>query len=280
MRKLVAWRGGDPLLVDDEGAGSSLICLHGLGGGSYFFSGLTKALRGSRRVISFDMPGTGFNEGCVDEFSIEASVKATVEMIDQCAPEPVSLLGHSMGTIVALKAYAERMDVVESLIFLGGLPQPISMICEKLIARIEKIKTAGMTGIGEEVMPGIFSETTLSERGQLVGTYQRLLELNSEKSYVEAIKELVSASATDIIDSIKVPCLAITGEVDLYAAPFDVESFLNRIPSQTTLEVFEDCGHMIFYEAPNRLCDQVSTFLHSLDSDWDYTFYGDEGHVP
>ncbi len=276
MRKLVAWRGGDPLIVDDDGAGSSLICLHGLGGGSYFFSGLTKALRGSRRVISFDMPGTGFNEECVEGFSIEASVQATVEMIDQCAPESVSLLGHSMGTIVALKAYAERMDAVESLIFLGGLPQPIPVICEKLMARVEKIKTVGMTGIGEEIMSGIFSEKTMSERGQLVGAYQRLLELNSEKSYVESIQGLVNASATEIIDSVNIPCLGITGEMDLYATPYDVESFLNLIPSETTLEVFKDCGHMIFYEAPDRLYDQVSTFLHWLNSDWDYTSYADE----
>jgi 3-oxoadipate enol-lactonase len=276
MRKLVAWQGGDPLLVDDDGTGNGLICLHGLGGGSYFFSGLTKALRNSRRILSFDMPGTGFNEECVAAFSIEACVEATVEMIDQCKPERVSLLGHSMGTIVALKAYAERPDAIESLIFLGGLPQPVPAICQKLIARIEKIGKVGMSGIGEEVMPGIFAERTLRERGQLVGTYQRLLELNSEKSYIESIQCLVATSATDVVETVRVPCLGITGEMDLYAAPYDVEAFLALISAETTFEVFEDCAHMIFYEAPNRLYNKVSTFLHSLSGDWDYTYGGEE----
>ena len=39
MRKLVDWQGGGPLLVEDDGTGNGMICLHGLGGGSYFFSG-------------------------------------------------------------------------------------------------------------------------------------------------------------------------------------------------------------------------------------------------
>jgi 3-oxoadipate enol-lactonase len=272
MRKLIDWQGGEPLLVEDDGAGNGMICLHGLGGGSYFFTGLSKAISSSRRVMSFDMPGTGFNEACVETFSIDSCVNATVELIDHMSPNAVTLLGHSMGTIVALKAYAKRPDTVKALIFLGGLPEPIPAIREKLIERIKKIATVGMSGIGEETMPGIFAVKTLSDKGQLVGTYQRLLELNSETSYIQSIRELVGASATDVTGTVAVSCLAITGEEDRYASPYDVESFLESIPSETTLEVFEDCGHMIFYEAPDRLCERVSNFLQALDSDWDYTY--------
>ncbi|MCZ6672223.1 MAG: alpha/beta hydrolase [Verrucomicrobia bacterium] len=275
MRKLVAWQGGSPLVVDDVGTGVGLVCLHGLGGGSYFFAGLARALGVSRRVISFDMPGTGFNVDVVESFSIDASVNATIELIDQVSPEPVSLLGHSMGAIAVLKSYALRPDKVNSLIFLGGLPQPIEAIKKKLTDRIEKIARVGMTGIGEEVMPGIFAEKTMSERGQFVCTYQRLLEMNSEESYVQSIQELVEASAEEIVSTVQVPCLAITGEEDLYASPFDMAAFIEKIPSESNLEIVEDCGHMIFYEAPNRFHESVDNFLHSLDSDWEYT-YGDD----
>lgn len=272
MRKLVDWQGGGPLLVEDDGTGNGMICLHGLGGGSYFFSGLSKAIRSSRRVVSFDMPGTGFNEGCVDTFSIDACVNATVELIDQMSPDSVTLLGHSMGTIVALKAYAMRPVKVHALIFLGGLPEPVRAIREKLNGRIDKISKLGMQGIGEEAMSRIFAEKTLSEKGQLVGAYQRLLELNTEAIYIESIRELVNASASELVGTVEVPCLAITGEEDRYASPFDVEGFLKSIPHETNMEVFENCGHMIFYEAPNRLYDRVINFLQALDSDWDYTY--------
>jgi pimeloyl-ACP methyl ester carboxylesterase len=187
MRKLVAWHGGSPLLVDDFGSGSGVICLHGLGGGSYFFAGLSRSLHGSRRILSFDMPGTGFNIDSVKEFSIEACVDATVELIDQVSPEPAVLLGHSMGTIVALKAYAKRRDKVNGLIFLGGLPEPVPLVKDKLIQRLERLKEVGMTGIGEEVMPGIFAEETFASSGQLVAMYQRLLEMNTEESYTQSV---------------------------------------------------------------------------------------------
>ena len=275
MRKLVAWKGGTPLLVDDSGSGSGLICLHGIGGGSYFFTGLSQSLIESRRIVSFDMPDTGFNVNTVDRFSIEAAVEATVELIDLVSPEPSVLLGHSMGTIVALKAYAERPDAVAGLVFLGGLPEPVSSIKEKLTTRISRIEQVGMNGIGEEAMPGIFAEGTLRERRQLVGMFQRLLELNAEDSYVQSIEALISASAVENAQNVQVPCLAITGTEDLYAAPPDVQSFADSIPGEVDVQFFENCGHMVFYEDPGRFNESVNTFLQSLDSDWAFT-YGDD----
>lgn len=272
MRKLVVWSGGKPLLVDDFGSGKGLICLHGLGGGGYFFSGLSQSLQGSNRVLSFDMPGAGFNVHVVEHFSIEACVQATVEIIDQVSPEPAVLLGHSMGVIVALKAYAKRKDAVSGLIFLGGLPEPVSAIKDKLGQRVEKLKKVGMSGIGEEVMPGIFAEETFSRRRHLVGMYQRLLEMNSKDSYVESIQALIQADANEEVENISVPCLAITGMEDLYASPLDFKKFVSSITSEVTLEVFENCGHMIFYEDPDRLHESVYTFLQSLDSDWAFTY--------
>lgn len=262
-------------MVDDFGVGKGLICLHGLGGGSYFFSGLSQSLRNSHRVLSFDMPGTGFNVGAVDHFSLDSCVEAAIELIDQVAPESSVLLGHSMGAIVALKAYAERKEVVEGLVFLGGLPEPVPAIKEKLSKRVEKLKSVGMNGIGEEVMPGIFAEESFSRRSHLVGMYQRLLEMNSKKSYVESMTALVEGDANKAVEEVSVPCLAITGMEDLYASPFDVKDFVSSIPSETTFEVFENCGHMIFFEEPERLHESVSTFLQLIDSDWAFT-YGDD----
>lgn len=275
MRKLVAWNGGDPLLVDDLGRGSGLICLHGIGGGSYFFTGLSRSLINSRRVISFDMPGTGFNLNAVDRFSIEAAVEATIELIDLVSPEPSVLLGHSMGTIVALKAYEQRPDSVAGLIFLGGLPAPVQAIKNKLTARVSRIAEVGMNGVGEEAMPGIFAEGTLRVRRQLVGMFQRLLELNPEESYVQSIEALVAASAEDVVAKVNVPCLAITGTEDLYASPTDVQSFADAIPAEVDVQFFKNCGHMVFYEDPARFNESVNTFLQSLDSDWAFT-YGDD----
>lgn len=272
MRELVAWQGGEPLLVDDVGAGNGLICLHGLGGGSYFFDGLARSLENSRRVLSFDMPGTGFNLETVEQVSMDACVQATVELIDMASPLPVTLLGHSMGAMVALKAYAERPDCVDGLIILGGLPEAIPKIKEKLSNRIDKVDKLGMTSIGEEAMAGIFSEFSLTNRRQLVGMYQRLLEVNPAESYIQTIRALISSSAADVVSTIQVPCLLMTGMEDLYAAPFDLEAFAKLIASEVTLEIFEDCGHMVFYEDPVRLNECVDNFLHSLASDWDYTY--------
>jgi pimeloyl-ACP methyl ester carboxylesterase len=75
-----------------------------------------------------------------------------------------------------------------------------------------------------------------------------------------------------VVKTISVPCLAITGVADLYAAPSDVKTFTESIPSKVTTEIFEGCGHMIFYENPTRFIESVDTFLQSLDNDWAFTY--------
>ena len=132
-----------------------------------------------------------------------------------------------------------------------------------------------MNGIGEEVMPGIFAEGTLRIKRQLVGMYQRLLEMNPEESYVQSIEALVGASATDVVSKVQVPCLAISGTEDLYAAPHDVNAFAESIPAEVDVQLFQNCGHMVFYEDPARFNESVNRYLQSLDSDWAFTYADD-----
>ena len=112
---LVNWN-NSKVVINEVGKGPTIICLHGLGGGGYFFSDLAESLKDSFRVIAFDMPGLGTNRSAVEEFSIEQCVTFLLELLDSEFDEPVSLLGHSMGTIVALKAYEQRAQKIASKI--------------------------------------------------------------------------------------------------------------------------------------------------------------------
>ncbi len=247
--------------IEDSGSGRAIICLHGLGGGGYFFSQLSDDLKGDFRVVSFDMPGLGRNQTAVESFSIDQCVDFLLELLDREFNEPVSLLGHSMGTIVALKAYARRPKAIASMIFLGGLPEPVDEIKEILANRIEIIGTRGISSASESVMTAIFSDKTRACSEEIVSWYKKMLENNDEATYIQNVKELIAASAVDVVAKITVPCLAITGTEDRYASPENVKQFVSQIPSNAQFEVLQDCGHMIFYEDPTRFSEIVRNFL-------------------
>ena len=172
-----------------------------------------------------------------------------------------------MGTIVALKVYARLPERIKSLTIIGGLPEPIAPIRQKLNERIGRVSSVGMSGITEEIVLGIFAAISLDRKAQMVRTVMRLIEMNSAESYIRSLRELIESSATAVVETVKIPCLAITGTEDRYASPEDVRAFADSISSEVEIEVFSGCGHMIMYEAPDLLYGSVNTFLESLDCD-------------
>ena len=264
MRKGFHWRDGSRAFFEEEGQGPILICLHGLGGGGYFFSDLAQALRSEYRTIAFDMPGLGQNASLVDRFSIEDCVTFLIDLVDEQCDDPICLLGHSMGTIIALKAYAERSKRFAGMIFLGGLPQPVSAIQEKLADRNEILATKRLSDISREAMTGIFSKRTRAEKQHLVAMYRQMFEQNDLDRYRQSINALINASAEEVVGSLELPCLAVTGAEDLYASPEDVELFMKRISSPSEMQVFEESGHMVFFEEPERLEASVRRFLAGI----------------
>src|SRR4051812_38632084 len=102
---------GDRLYLDEYGkAGDrpTLVCLHGLGGGGYFFAGIghSRAAAGGH-VLCPDLPGSGFSPRGDRAVTFDRLADAVVQLIERkAAAGPIALIGHSMGTIIALRVYA------------------------------------------------------------------------------------------------------------------------------------------------------------------------------
>jgi pimeloyl-ACP methyl ester carboxylesterase len=100
----------------------TLVALHGLGGGGYFFAGIGRSLASRGHVFSPDMPGSGFSRRGERPISFDRFADAVVQLIERKTSGPVALMGHSMGTIIALMVYARIPNRIGSMIFVGGLP--------------------------------------------------------------------------------------------------------------------------------------------------------------
>lgn len=244
--------------VEDLGTGPAVLAVHGLGGGAYFFRGLAERLQADYRVISVDLPVTP------DNFSMETWVDDLGALVAERSPEPVVVLGHSMGTILALKAWAAWPDRIRGLIFVGGVPQVAPRIRERLTDRVRALEGArDLIGWGPQVSPGVFSPITFGSRPEVVAAFERLFEAQSVESYVRCCRILLEANAEAIVGTVSVPCIAITGEHDQYAPPAAVTEFLRDLPQPPRLEVLVDCGHLPFLEQPDTFAATVKSFLRT-----------------
>jgi pimeloyl-ACP methyl ester carboxylesterase len=254
---------GSRIHVEDAGKGPVVLAVHGLAGGAYFFGGLTKRLQSDYRIVSIDLPGTGRSAG-PSSYSMESWIGDLGELVAKHIDKPVVILGHSMGTIVALKAWAAWPQYIRGLVFVGGLPKVRPLIHQRLTHRLDTLAGANdLIGFGEQVSPGVFSALTLREKPEVVGSFERLYEINSVETYHICCRILLDANAEAIVPSIAVPCIGITGDEDQYAPPDAVAAFLQHVPRPAKLHVIPGCGHLPFFEVPELFASTVKSFLRT-----------------
>jgi 3-oxoadipate enol-lactonase len=255
---------GADMYVEETGAGPPILAIHGLGGGAWFFGGLARRLAADHRVIAVDLPGTGRSAAPGAPYSLDTWVADLGDFVRTRVRRPVALLGHSMGTILALRAWESWPDQLGALVFVGGLPEPRALIRTRLAERAAAVRAAGMAGWGRRASPGIFSPATIERQPELVALFERLFDAQDAGTYARCCEILLGASAAPVVRSVSAPCLAITGADDQYAPPELVRAFLGELPAPARCDVLPDCGHLPFLEAPGACAGAVRTFLAAL----------------
>ena len=251
---------GTRLHVQEWGAGPTLLCVHGLGGGGHFFSGIGPALAGDCHTVAVDLPGSGLSPA-MPPFSFDAAASILIDLARQESWQPLSVLGHSMGAIIGLEIVRQAPEMVGSLVLVGGLPEPQPAARTRIADRISEIRRAGLIGIGEQAVAANFSRRTRAERPELTGLFARLFEGQSAEGYIAAAEALCAWCAPPLPPLDTVRCLVVTGDEDLYAPPDAVRAFARTLPAGSRVDVMPDCGHLPFLEQPLAFAEIVRRFL-------------------
>jgi 3-oxoadipate enol-lactonase len=254
---------GHRVYVEETGQGPSVVCLHGLGGGAHFFAPLGAALRDRYRTIALDFPGAGFSPP-LTHFSFDALADLVVELVASDGAPAACLIGHSMGTIVALEAFRRSPTLAHSFISVGGIAEPLPGARSRIAARAQDIRGHGMIGLGNSVAAANLCRETIERRPDLTALFARLFELQPPEGYLATAEALATWTARPMPPLDGVPCLAITGEHDLYAPPDAVRAFAATLPAGTDVRVIADAAHLPFLEQPAAFASVISHFLQSL----------------
>ena len=102
-------------------SGPRVAFLHGLFGQGKNFTASAKALRDSCRVTLLDLPNHG-RSGWTERFSYPETAAAIGNQLTAASPDPVNLVGHSMGGKVGMVLAILQPDLVERLCVVDVAP--------------------------------------------------------------------------------------------------------------------------------------------------------------
>jgi len=264
MAYLFSTRSGSSLYVEDVGSGPPVLALHGIGGGAYFFGGFSKRLQSRYRIISIDLPGTGNSPSAVQPVTLESTVADIGDFVSAKVGQPVFIVGHSFGTIVGLKAWEMWPEWIRAFVFTCGLPKVRPNVHERLSLRAEDIRKNGIPGWGAKMSAGVYSKATLRDKLEVANLNERIFEDQDPASYVRSIEILLGADLRSVVPTVNVPCMAVIGAEDSYAPPEAAKEFISGLTVECREEILTDCGHMPFFEQPEKYADLVGSFLDGL----------------
>lgn len=253
------------LYVEQHGEGRTLLCIHGLGGGAHFFAPLRVALGHRCHVVAIDLPGSGLSPA-TGPFSFDAAADLVVALAHREGWQRIGILGHSMGTILALEVVRRAPGLVAGLLAVGGVPEPPPAARERLAARVADIQATGtLAGLGAGVIAANVSAATRTDKPAIIALQARLFDLQVPGAYASTATALAEWRERPRPPLEGVCCEAVTGDEDTYAPPDAVARFVESLPPGATLTAIPDCGHLPFFEQPERFAAIVAAWLEKFD---------------
>ncbi len=232
-----------------------LVLIHGAGGNHLYWPPEIRRLRGYC-VYAPDLPGHGKSSTIDGQQSIGEYARHMVQWLESLQLRRAVLVGHSMGSAIALALAIDHPEYVVGLGLIG-------------------------TGARLRVFPDLLKyaadQTTFYKATDLLLTYSfsvnassHLVEL-ATKRLVETRQsvlygDLVACDRFDVMDqlvAVKQPTLVVCGAED-QMTPVRYAQYLSNFIPNARLRIIPGAGHMVMLEQPHLVVDDLLLFLQDI----------------
>ncbi len=213
------------------------------------------------RSIAANFPGHDKSEG-PPLSSIEEMAAWAADLIAALDIAPAHVVGHSMGSLVALELAASNPASVRSLVLLGAAAaMPVNQALLDAAAADQHLAGEMMTNwshhasaqIGGHDVPGYWQMASSSHLIDRCPTGTLAVDLNACNAYQGGIEAAAKIDA---------PVTVIIGDNDKMTSPRASKPLVDEL-STPSVVVIEDAGHMAMIEASKAVRDAVMAALAS-----------------
>jgi pimeloyl-ACP methyl ester carboxylesterase len=257
----------------DEGPADDkapIVLLHGTGSSLHAWEGWAQALKGSRRVIRFDLPGFGLTGPSPDGiYSVDRDISVLIAVLDKLGAERCVLGGNSLGGAIAWRTALLHPSRVEKLILVDAGGYGSRSLSEPIGFRLARLP--GISWLLQNTLPrflvvqgfrdawGDPSKVTPEMVDRSVELMQRE---GNRRALLARFSQARPGTFADRVKELKLRTLIIWGGKDRLIPPIDAQRFHGDIAG-STLVIFDDMGHAPEEEDPARTVEAVKHFLNA-----------------
>ncbi|WP_334187986.1 alpha/beta fold hydrolase [Noviherbaspirillum sp.] len=213
-------------------------------------------------VLAVDLPGHGRSKGAPLR-SVEAMADWLLALLDAAGIAQATLIGHSMGSLIALETSFKAPKRVERIALVGtAFPMKVS----------DALLDAALNN--EEMaidMVNIWSHSTIAQKPSAPGPgfyvmggsrrlMQRVAAQNGEAVFHTDFQACNTyANGESAARSVTCPALFVLGKNDLMTTPKASTTLQTAMP-HARVAILDRCGHALMAEQPDAVLDTLFAF--------------------
>ncbi len=262
-----ATNGDVTLYYEDEGSGPPVLLIHGHTLDRRLWDSVAPPLvAAGLRVLRMDLRGHGLSSRPDAGYHLSHHASDVAAVLDAAAAGPILGVGHSIGGAVVLEVAVTMAQRLAALVLVSPVMpdrpfEPAFMENLREVARV--IRSEGVPA----AMEGPWARSPLFEysyrRPEIRQAAAAITRDFPGAEYLAAQRDRVerSWSFPDRLTEISLPTVVAVGENELPGFRAYAEEAVVGIPG-ARLEVFENCGHLLPLESPERVATIIVDATH------------------
>jgi len=233
--------GGATLVFEDFGTGDRpIVLLHGIGMGRSVYIDLISRLEG--RIIGVDLPGFGEAPEPTRTLTMERHADLVAALLRRLGITDAVVLGHSMGSQIAVEVAVRHPDVVSGLILAGP--------------------TVNSTARSIRLQAGYLLRDLIGERPTVLWRGAREY-LRGGPHLIRKMRATIVHEPEKAYPRVQVPTLVVRGQRDPLAPMTWCREIVDSVPDARFTEI-PDHGHGTLISDAGLAADKILDFVRGL----------------